>query len=87
MMNRESQLFFFFLVSGCLKNRYRKKEGKRAAIKKSSTGRVFGLFFFLPCSFMWKKKRVLFFSVTPALCHFDGAVDVSLLVQYLHLHC
>lgn len=57
MMNRESQLFFFFLVSGCLKNRYRKKEGKRAAIKKSSTGRVFGLFFFFTVFIYVEKKK------------------------------
>lgn len=60
MMNRESQLFFsFFLVSGCLKNRYRKKEGKRAAIKKSSTGRVFGLFFFTVFIYVEKKKNFI----------------------------
>lgn len=49
--------FFFFLVSGCLKNRYRKKEGKRAAIKKSSTGRVFGLFFFFTVFIYVEKKK------------------------------
>lgn len=67
--------FFFFLVSGCLKNRYRKKEGKRAAIKKSSTGRVFGLFFFLPCSFMWKKKKEFYSSVWRLRC----AISMELL--------
>lgn len=63
MMNRESQLFFFFLVSGCLKNRYRKKEGKRAAIKKSSTGRVFGLFFFFYRVHLCGKKKEFYSSV------------------------
>lgn len=33
------------------------------------------------------EKKTLIFGVTPALCHFDGAVDVSLRVQYLHLLC
>lgn len=60
----------------------KKNEGKCAAIKKPSTGgRVFEFF----TVFIYvEKKRTLFFSVTPALCHFDGAVDVSLRVQYLH---
>lgn len=60
------------------------KKGICAAIKKPSTGRVFGIFYSVNfCG----KKITLLFSVTPALCHFDGAVDVSLLVQYLHFHC
>lgn len=41
---------------------------------------------FLHCSFVWREKKTLFFSVTPAPCHLNGAVDVSLRVQYPHLH-
>lgn len=37
---------------------------------------------FLQCSFMWIKKNLI---LQPALCHFNGAVDISPRVQYLHL--
>lgn len=62
-----------------------KKKRREMCCNKESVGGVF--LNFLQCSFVWKKKITLSFSVTPALCHFSGAVDVSLRVQYLHLHC
>lgn len=85
LRNRDSQRFFLnkWMFEKEI-SRKKKKEGKCAAIKKPSTGRVFEFFTVFICV---GKKRTLFFSVTPALCHLDGAVDVSLRVQYLHLHC
>lgn len=79
-------VFFFFLRNGRLKKTRGKKKtmGKCAAIKKPSVGRVFE--FSTVLIYVGKEKKTLFFSVTSALCHFNGTVDVSLRVQYLHLH-
>lgn len=61
-----------------------KKRREMCCNKEAVNRRVFEFFTVFICV---GKKITLFFSVTPALCHFDGAVDVSLRVQYLHLHC
>lgn len=80
-------IFFFFLIKWMFEKEIRERRREMCCNKEAVNGACF--WNFLQCSFMWgkKTKKTLFFSVTPALCHCDGAVDVSLRVQYLHLHC
>lgn len=73
--------FFYILVD--VWKRGTEGGGEMICNKEAVYGAHFGFFYSVHKR---GKKKDIYSSVMPALCHFDGNVGVSLRVQYLHPH-